>query len=228
MLSCNQENCNKSTDNKYCFWHSELNKVEYLNNIKSSLFMNIIQSPSPNFSPSNHKKIGMQIHKTLGLMPWTLRWLQNPVAQASAHLLFARNGDIHQLVQFGNRSWSAGRISNPSLRAKKIMKKDWLGRWVKPGHYLIQSEFECLSNQTFTEKQYESVVWVCENILKAQLDIEITDENLIEHQDTASGKPELDPERTEILRRLEKIEVPPIEDDRESIKKEIRRLLDKL
>ena len=188
--------------------------------------MNIIQSPSPNFSLTTHEKIGVQIHKTLGLMPWTLKWLQNPIAQASAHFLFARNGDVHQLVQLGNRAWSAGRIYEVSNRAKKIMKKDWVGRWVQPGHYLVECEFECLSNQTFTEEQYKSVTWLFKN--EELLGFKVTDENFLEHQDTASYKPELDPERAEILRKIEDVEVLPVEDDKEAIKQQIKRLLDKL
>lgn len=160
--------------------------------------MKIIKSPSPNYGNSNYKIIGAQIHKTLGLMPWTLKWLQNPRSNASAHYLIAKNGDIHQLVQHDKRSWTAGRISNPSARAKKIMKKYPWGSYIKPGHYLLQIEFECLLHETYTEKQYKSIVWLFKN----KLDFPITDENLLEHQDTAIDKPDLDKERTEILKRL--------------------------
>ena len=66
--------------------------------------MKIIQAPSPNFSKSNYKKIGVQIHQTLGLMPSTLGWLRNPKAQASAHFLITKKGVIYQLVQLDKRS----------------------------------------------------------------------------------------------------------------------------
>lgn len=158
---------------------------------------NIIQSPSPNFSKSNHKKIGVQIHKTLGLMPGTLSWLRNPRAYVSAHYLITKKGDIHQLVQLKDRSWSSGRINRPSERAKRIMKRTLWGSWVKPGHYLVQVEFECLFSETYTEKQYESAVW-----LFKQFDFDITETNFLEHQDTAIDKPDLDIEREELLRRL--------------------------
>ena len=187
--------------------------------------MNIIQSPSKNYSASSHKKIGVQIHKTLGLMPWTLQWLQNPKAYASAHYLIARNGDVHQLVQLGNRSWSAGRFNQPSARAKIILKKDWLGRYIKPGHYLIEIEFECMAYQTYTEKQYESAIELFKTF-----DFDVTNDNFLTHQDTAIDKPDLEVERTEILRRLEGISEPVVEEsmNRGDIKNEIHRLLDKL
>ena len=137
------------------------------------------------------------IHKTLGLMPWTLKWLQNPKAFASAHYLITKKGVIHQLVQLKDRSWSAGRIYKPNAKARKIMIKNHLGIYVKPGHYLIQIEFECLANESFTEDQYKSAAWLCD-----QFAFDLTDDNLIDHQDTCNYKPQLEKERQEILNRL--------------------------
>ena len=159
--------------------------------------MKIIQSPSPNFSTSKYTKIGVQIHKTLGLMPWTLKHLQKHTTWVSAHYLITKTGDIHQLVQLKDRPWSSGIISRPSERAKKIMMKTAWGTYVKPGHYLIQIEYECLHHETYTEKQYEASVW-----LFNQFPFDVTDDNFLEHQDTAIHKPELEKERAETLKRL--------------------------
>ena len=166
--------------------------------------MNIIKSPSPNHSPSAYELEGVQIHKTLGLMPGTLGWLQNPISQVSVHVLFAKNGDVHELVDHSRRPWAAGRFSNPSPRARKILKKTALGTWVKPGHYLLQCEFECLLHETFTEEQYQSAV----EYLKS-MPFEIREAYFLEHQDTAIYKPDLDKERTEILRRLQLVPIVP-------------------
>ena len=76
--------------------------------------MKVIQSSSPNFSATMYSKIGVQLHKTLGLMPGTLDWLRNPDSQASAHYLITKLGVIHQLVSTEKRSWTSGRISQPS------------------------------------------------------------------------------------------------------------------
>ena len=159
--------------------------------------MKIIQSPSPNFSTSVHTKVGVQIHKTLGLMPSTLGWLRNPRSWASAHFLIAKNGDIYQLVQLKDRSWTSGRISKPSELARKIMIKTAWGTYVKPGHYLIQIEYECLLNETYTEEQYLSSVW-----LFGQFGFDITKENLLTHKDTAIDKPNLENEKAEWLKRM--------------------------
>ncbi len=159
--------------------------------------MKIFQTPSPNFSRSSYTKIGVQIHKTLGLMPGTLSWLRNPRAFASAHYLITKGGIIYQLVQLKDRSWTSGRISRPSQRARDIMVKNNWGGYVKPGHYLVQIEAECLLHENYTEKQYESVVWLCN-----QFEFDVTKENLLTHTDTASYKPDLEKERAEILKRL--------------------------
>ncbi len=161
--------------------------------------MNILQTPSPNFGKSKYPKIGVQIHKTLGLMPWTLKWLRNPRAFASAHFLIVKDGTIYQLVQIKDRAWSAGRIWRPSKRAKKIMLKNKLGLYVKPGKYLIEIEYECLLNEIYTEAQYKSSVW-----LFNQFPFDITEDNFLTHQDTCSYKPNLERERREILTRISK------------------------
>lgn len=159
----------------------------------------ILQSPSPNFSGSTYEKIGVMIHKTLGSMPSTLDWLRNPAAQVSSHYLVAKEGPIHQLVQLNKRPWSAGRITTRSLsdRAKQIMLKTPSGSYVKPGHYLVQIEVECLEYETYTNKQYKDIVQICNS-----LPYDVTEMNLLTHKDTASDKPNLDTERTEILRLL--------------------------
>ncbi len=163
--------------------------------------MRIIQSPSPNFSNSTYKKIGVQIHKTLGLMPGTLEWMQRSWAQVSAHYLITKKGEVHQLVQLDKRSWSAGRISKPNERAKKIMSRTLYSTYVKPGHYLIQVEFECLAHESFTSEQYKVAAELFNSF-----GFEITKSNFLTHKDTAIDKPNLDKEREEILGRLHKPE----------------------
>jgi N-acetyl-anhydromuramyl-L-alanine amidase AmpD len=131
-------------------------------------------------------------------MPYTLEWLRNARSYSSAHVLFARNGDVHELVAHNKRPWSSGRFNKPSLRGKRIMKKDWKGKYIKPGHYLLQCEFECLLNQTFSVAQYKSAI----QYFKDKLDFEVNENNLLEHQDTAIGKPEMQREWDELLKQL--------------------------
>lgn len=163
--------------------------------------MQIIDSPSPNFSPRrvSGPLQGAQIHKTLGLMPGTLEWLRNHTSYVSSHYLITRKGEIHKLVDHDKRPWSSGRLNRPSERARKILQKTMWGSYISPDHYLLQIEFECLANQTYTEQQYDACVWLFQNRLD---ETEIRDDNLITHRDTAIDKPNLETEREEILSRL--------------------------
>jgi len=190
--------------------------------------MKIIKAPSPNYSTSKYVKMGNQIHLTEGLMPWTLKWLQNPISNASCNALFARNGDVYELVDGKYRAWTAGRINQPSQRAKNIMIKKW-GRYVKPDNYLWQWEFEGLSYQAFevgkfTEKQYSSFIKYCK-----EKNIPIIPMLFLTHRDTAIDKPDLEVERAEILRRA-KLKEPtePKLKSKQVIKEEIIKLLDRL
>lgn len=160
--------------------------------------MNIIQSPSNNFSNSSYEKIGVQIHKTLGLMPETVNWLRDPRSLRSYHVVFARNGDIHQLVPLNKRAWSSGRINQPNNRAQNIMMRTQWRTWVKPGHYLVQCGYECLNGQEVTEEQYKSSIWYYRT-----LPFQLTERNFLTHKDTAIDKPNLDYERNQILQRLD-------------------------
>ncbi len=159
--------------------------------------METIKTPSPNFSISKYKKVGIQIHKTLGSMPETLNWMRNPKSQASCNILFARNGDVYELVSPNKRAWSAGRINQPSERVKHIMFKNIFGKYVKPGYYLLEFEFECLLSQTYTEAQYKSVV----KYMKENISFSIVPQLFWTHKDTAIDKPNLEKERLEILKR---------------------------
>lgn len=155
--------------------------------------MKIIKVPTSNYSLSKYAKIGHQIHKTLGRDSVTE--LTKAGTNKSANALFARNGDVYELVDGKYRAWSSGRIRNPSARAKAIMLKTAWGSYVKPGYYLYQWEFECLEWETYTDAQYASFIEYCK--LK---NIPIVGSLFLTHQDTASYKPNLEYERSKILR----------------------------
>jgi len=164
--------------------------------------MKIIKVPTSNYSLSKYAKIGHQIHKTLGVN--SVAELTKPGTNKSANALFARNGDVYDLVDGKYRAWAAGRISNPSQRAKDIMLKTLWGSYVKPGYYLYQWEFECLASETYTDAQYDSFIEYCE--LK---NIPIIPQLFLTHQDTASYKPDLEYERLRILRMATESEQDP-------------------
>ncbi len=159
-------------------------------------------------------------------MPGCLNWLTNPSSNASANLLVARDGTIYELVDLKNRPWTSGRINRPSKRAKIIMPKKW-GMYVKPGHYLIQWEFECLANQTFTDAQYNAFVDYCK-----KKDLAVMDLFFITHKDTAIDKPDLEVERRELLDRYKmptvKTTIKPKKKTKAQIKAQIIELVNSL
>lgn len=111
--------------------------------------IDIIQAPTMNFTPGRYSRkiIAIVCHITAGLMPGCLSWMRNPKAQASAHYLVTKKGEIYQLVQDGDTAWHAGFVNKPS----------WdLYDGSNPNRYTLGIEFECLSGGELTEPQYQA------------------------------------------------------------------------
>lgn len=72
---------------------------------------------SPNWSSRGTCGVqGVVIHVTgPGTMAGMDSWFKNPTAQVSAHLGIAKDGSIHQYVQFGDAAWHAGIVNKPDL-----------------------------------------------------------------------------------------------------------------
>jgi N-acetyl-anhydromuramyl-L-alanine amidase AmpD len=162
--------------------------------------MEIIQSPSPNHSSSSYDKSVVMIHKTLGLMPYTLEWLQNPEAQVSSQYVITKKGVIHQLVKNEDMAWHAGRVYNPTDRGKKIMlKTDW-GSYINPNKYCIGIENEALINDAPTKEQLEANIWLFKQLKEdPNVAFDGSPDHFITHRDTASYKVDLDSWRNAIL-----------------------------
>jgi len=121
--------------------------------------MEIIQSPSPNFTSGRGGKkiVAIVVHITAGLMPGCLSWLRNPKSKASAHYLVTKAGAIHQLVQDKDMAWHAGFVN-------KLMWDLYDGS--NPNRYTIGIEFECISGGELTEPQYQSGLWLIDMLCK--------------------------------------------------------------
>ena len=101
--------------------------------------INIIQSPSPNHYSLDEKAYLVFLHTTLGSFEGAISHLQKP-DNPSAHLVIGREGQVVQLVQFGRGAWHAGRVSNPSQRAKDVCRKTLWGTIKNPNKYSIGIE----------------------------------------------------------------------------------------
>lgn len=156
--------------------------------------MNIIWKPSPNFFSNTGKKDVVVIHKTLGLMPGTLQWLTTKVSQVSSHFLITKKGVIYQLVKEKDGAWHAGKEQSPSQRWLAFDKSG-----VNNNRYTIGIEFECLLNETYTQKQFDAGVWLINKL----------DLPLVTHRDIASYKPDLERELQIIKKRLDALHNSP-------------------
>lgn len=134
--------------------------------------MKIQWSASPNFSSRKGRTpIAVVDHITAGLMPGTLSWMKNPQAQASAHYLVTKDGEIFQMVKDEDAAWHAGAVANP----------DWsLYDGTNPNRYTLGIEHECISGGELTEAQYQATLWLHRQLI-AKWGIPIDQEHIIGH-----------------------------------------------
>lgn len=134
--------------------------------------MYIQQAPSPNFRIGRNGRSILAIvdHITAGAFPGALNWLQNPQAQASAHYLVTRSGEIYQLVQDVDTAWHAGVVNNP----------DWtLYDGTNPNRYTIGIEHEGWDG-TLLESQYAATLWLHRQLI-GRWSIPVDGEHIIGH-----------------------------------------------
>ncbi len=127
---------------------------------------------SPNYSSRNGRKIiAIVDHITAGLMPGCLNWMQHPKAQASAHYLVTRSGEIYQLVKDEYAAWHAGAVNKPSWS---------LYDGTNPNRYTIGIEHEGYPNEELTEAQYQATLWLHQELIR-KYSIPIDEEHIIGH-----------------------------------------------
>ena len=133
----------------------------------------VVWKPSPNFTKGRRGKkvIAIVNHITAGNYPGCLSWMCNPKAQASAHYLVTKLGDIYQLVKDEDSSWHAGAVSKPNWR---------LYDGSNPNRYTIGIEHEALPGERLTEMQYQATLWLHKQLI-ARHGIPIDEDHIIGH-----------------------------------------------
>lgn len=203
------------------------------NSIKGNT-MNIIQSPSPNFySRQEHAPSLLVIHVTDGYFPGDLDYLRNPaplggVGLVSSHDLIAPNGDVHELVDWQNGAWHAGRVLNPTA---KLLKKNWFGNYINPNFYSYGIEVSCKPPAVPTPAQFESLRQRIKDRL-ALFGLPTDRDHVIGHKEIYSGKTCPGPINLELL--VQELIAPPpsqpshklTESDKISILEKIKIVLD--
>lgn len=135
--------------------------------------MQILQAPSPNFTPGRQGRsiIAIVDHITAGLMPGTLSWLRNPASAVSTHYLVTKRGEVYQLVKDEDTAWQAGIVNRPV----------WpLYDGTNPNRYTLGIEHEALSGEGLTEAQYLATLEL-HMILTDKWDIPIDRNHIIGH-----------------------------------------------
>ncbi len=133
----------------------------------------VVWKPSPNFTKGRRgrKAIAIVNHITAGRYPGCLSWMCNQKAQASAHYLVTKLGDIYQLVKDEDSSWHAGAVNKPNWR---------LHDGSNPNYYTIGIEHEALSGERLTELQYQATLWLHKQLI-ARHGIPIDEDHIIGH-----------------------------------------------
>lgn len=97
--------------------------------------------------------------------------MQNPKAQASAHYLVTRSGEIYQLVKDEYAAWHAGWVDKPSWS---------LYDGTNPNRYTIGIEHEGYPDEELTEVQYQATLQLHKELIN-KYSIPIDTEHIIGH-----------------------------------------------
>lgn len=201
--------------------------------------MNIPFQQTPNYTVGPTKKTVVVLHFTLGSYNGAVSWLMNANRpnRSSAHFVIGRNqGDAVQLVKVTDIAWHAGAVSNPSERARRVMKKNLDGTWTNPNQYTIGIELAAgydvdqdgvvePNENDITEWQYQQLTELVKAFANNPDTAFILDEkNIIVHGDVTDYKEKPEVVRTELLKRLA-ITSPQ---NKETIKTQIISLLNQL
>lgn len=201
--------------------------------------MNIPLKQTPNYAPSNTKKVAIVLHFTLGGYTGAVEWLSNANRpnRSSAHFVIGRKeGEIVQLVKVTDIAWHAGIVNNPNERAKRIMRKNLDGSWINPNQYTIGIELAAgydvdqdgtvePNENDITEWQYQQLTELVKSLANNPDTAFVLDEkNIIVHGDIADYKEKPEIVRTELLKRL----FPSAQIDKAAIKAQIISLVNQL
>ncbi len=201
--------------------------------------MNIPFQQTPNYAPSNTKKVAIVLHFTLGAYAGAVSWLSNanrPNRSSANYVIGRKEGEIVQLVKVTDIAWHAGVVSNPNDRAKRIMLKNLDGSYVNPNQYTIGIELAAgydvdqdgtvePNENDITEWQYQQLTELVKSLANNSDTAFVLDEkNIIVHGDIADYKEKPEVVRTELLKRLFSQPVP----NKEAIKAQIINLIAQL
>lgn len=122
------------------------------------------------------------IHVTEGTAGSVRSWFSNPAAEASAHYMVLRNGDIDHFVNDDDTAWHAGRVHRPTA----AIVKERAG--INPNAYSIGIEHEGTGKEDLTPEQRTSSVWLIRQLKLAHPKIQIDRRHIIGHHEVYALK----------------------------------------
>jgi N-acetylmuramoyl-L-alanine amidase len=134
--------------------------------------MKIEWAGTPNYTKgrAGRKPTAIVNHITAGNYPGCLVWMCNPKAQASAHYLVTKAGQIFQLVRDEDTAWHAGAANKPT----------WpLYDGTNPNRYTLGIEHEGFDG-SLTEAQYQATLWLHRQLV-AKHGIPVDKDHIIGH-----------------------------------------------
>lgn len=169
---------------------------------------------SPNHYELDIKPVALVLHTTLSSMSSTTNHFLNPKSQVSAHFGIDRNGEVVQFVELNKGAWHAGRISNPSSRAKSILPKQVWGSLKNPNKSTIGIEFISGYDidkdgvlerweQLYTPEQMKAGANLVIDFIEPSLVVKFSSKNILTHRDVADFKPNLEVQRAMFIAVLE-------------------------
>lgn len=105
-------------------------------------------------------------HITEGSYQGAITWLKNPAAQASAHFVVSRKGEITQLVSLSDTAWCNGTSYTPGT-TEKATAKIVRGRNTNANCYTVSIEHEGVFANTqgaLTQEQENATVFLIKHI----------------------------------------------------------------
>jgi len=148
--------------------------------------MNIINIPSPNFSPGrkSYKPEAIVIHIMQGTLYGTDSWFQSTISKTSAHYGIGKFGEVHQYVNEKDAAYHAGRVNAPTW---ELIKQTENGLYISPDYYTIGIEHEGDVNTEWTDEMYNASSSLIRAI-SLRWDIPIDRKHIIGHHEIYSLK----------------------------------------
>lgn len=122
------------------------------------------------------------IHVTEGNAGSVRSWFANPAADASAHYMVTKQGDIDHFVKDEDTAWHAGRVLRPT--AAIVRDRDG----INPNSYSIGIEHEGNGKEELTPAQREASIWLIRHLVEAHPAIQVNRRHIIGHREVYAAK----------------------------------------